>query len=78
MVPFVQTSANEKTNCQRELAAYAVNPEVVCRDDDAQEGERRIQQHERSNPTPSGKWPHGKCAPTCPANVQARHCCVLV
>ena len=42
MVPFVQTSANEKTNCQRELATHAVNPEVVCRDDDAQESESRV------------------------------------
>ena len=64
LIPLVNTSTNEKANRQSELASHTINPEVVCRDDDAQQRCGGVQQYQGTNPAASGKWPHGKCAPT--------------
>lgn len=45
LIPFVESGANEEANCQGELSSDAINPEVVCRDDDAHEGKCRIQKY---------------------------------
>jgi hypothetical protein len=63
LIQCVQKRAKTKTSGERKNSTDAVDPVVVCSDDDAEQCERWVQQHCCANPFATREWPDSKRAP---------------